>query len=92
MPGKLVKAKETNDSNVYVSRHDEQVALAVEDGRTGSTPLPVYKGFKIPEYDDVVLTYTGDNLTTVIYKLLTVTVATLTLTYTGARLDRVELS
>ena len=41
-------------------------------------------------YDDVVLSYTGTNLTGVVYKLGTATVATLTLTYTGSRLDRVQ--
>jgi hypothetical protein len=44
------------------------------------------------EYDDIVLTYTGSNLTTVVYKLAAVTLVTLTLTYTGSQLDRVQLS
>jgi hypothetical protein len=44
----------------------------------------------IPEvYDEIVLSYTGSNLTGVVYKLLTVTVGTLTLSYTGAQLDKV---
>jgi len=43
-------------------------------------------------YDDMVLTYTGTNLTTVVYKLETVTIRTLTLTYTDNVLDRVQIS
>lgn len=44
------------------------------------TPL----GFNIPDFDEIVLSYTGTNLTGVVYKKLTVTVATLTLSYTGS--------
>jgi hypothetical protein len=41
-------------------------------------------GFGIPEYDSVELTYVGstNNLSTVVYKRATTTVATLTFTYT----------
>lgn len=46
-------------------------------------------GMNIPEHDEVVLGYTGSNLTNVVYKLATVTVATLTLSYTGANLTGV---
>jgi len=49
-------------------------------------------GLEPSEYDDIVLTYSGTNLTQVLYKLATVTVKTLTLTYTGSQLDRVEIS
>lgn len=38
-------------------------------------------GFAIPPYDEIDLGYTGSNNTTVTYKKLGVTVATLTLTY-----------
>lgn len=37
-------------------------------------------------YDEIVLTYTGNNVTTVVYKLATATVATLTLSYSGDNL------
>lgn len=44
----------------------------------------------VPEaYDELVLSYTGVNLTGVVYKLATVTVATLTLGYTGTDLTSV---
>ena len=41
-------------------------------------------GFGIPEYDSVELNYVGstNNLSTVVYKRATTTVATLTFTYT----------
>lgn len=39
------------------------------------------------EYDEIALGYTGDNLTTAIFKKATVTVATVVLSYTGDRLD-----
>lgn len=43
-------------------------------------------------YDDIVLTYTGSNLTQVVWKLATATIRTATLTYTGSQLDRVQFS
>ena len=47
----------------------------------------------VPEkYDEISLSYTGDNLTTVVYKLASVTVATLTLSYTGDNLTNVSKS
>lgn len=52
----------------------------------------VMQGATPGQWDDVVLSYTGNNLTLVEYKLDAVTIRTLTLTYTGARLDRVEVS
>ncbi len=42
-------------------------------------------GMAPPDFDDIVLTYDGSNrLTTVAYKLATVTLRTLTLSYDGA--------
>ena len=46
-------------------------------------------GFSIPVYDEIVLSYTGSDLTGVVYKLATVTVATLTLSYTLGNLTGV---
>ena len=46
-------------------------------------------GFKIPEYDTIDLQYTGEDLTTVIYKKGTTTVCTLTLSYTNGKLTSV---
>lgn len=44
------------------------------------------------EYDSIELSYTGTNLTGVVYKLGVTTIATLTLAYTGSRLDSVTKS
>jgi hypothetical protein len=50
-------------------------------------------GFSIPAHDDIVLSYDDDdNLTSVVYKSGGDTVATLTLTYSGSNLIRVEKS
>ena len=38
------------------------------------------------KYDEIALSYTGENLTGVVFKLATATIATLTLTYSGANL------
>jgi len=57
------------------------------DGR-----LNIVSGLVPEEYDYIALSYTGDNLTTVVYKTGGsggTTVATLTLAYTGAVLDSV---
>lgn len=43
-------------------------------------------------FDTIELGYTGNDVTTVVYKLATVTVATLTLTYTTGLLTRVVRS
>lgn len=67
------------------------------DGVPVSTtnPLPVVTGLVPKGYDYVGLTYTGENLTGAVYKTggaSGTTVATLTLAYTGARLDSVTKS
>jgi len=46
-------------------------------------------GMAIPKHDEIVLSYTGSDLTGVVYKLDTVTVATLTLSYVGGNLTGV---
>lgn len=54
--------------------------------------LKKLRGFDIPEYDEIDLGYTGDNLTTVVYKQDSATVATLNLSYTGGNLTNVTIS
>jgi hypothetical protein len=54
--------------------------------------LKQIRGFDIPEYDEIDLAYTGDNLTSVVYKNSSSTVATLTLAYTGDKLVNVVIS
>jgi hypothetical protein len=49
-------------------------------------PVPTIEGLSIPEHDYISLSYTGENLTGVVYKSggsSGETVATLTLTYDG---------
>ena len=54
--------------------------------------LKKLRGFDIPEYDEIDLSYTGDNLTGVVYKQDGATVATLSLSYTGGNLTNVTIS
>jgi hypothetical protein len=52
-----------------------------------SRPLPVVTGLEIPEHDYIALSYTGSNLTGVVYKIggaSGTTVATLVLVYDGS--------
>jgi hypothetical protein len=57
--------------------------LVLDGVNTISTALADIQGFQIPEYDELALTYYGitNNIATVVYKKLSVVVATLTLTY-----------
>ena len=57
-------------------------------------PLPVSVGNSlVPEkYDDIALTYTGNNLTTVVYSFESILIATLTLTYVNNKLTHVARS
>ena len=61
----------------------EEIAVTT---RTGA-PLPVFTGLEIPAHDYIDLSYTGSNLTGVVYKdggSGGTTVATLTLAYDGS--------
>jgi hypothetical protein len=46
-------------------------------------------GFSIPEYDEITLTYTGSDISVVVYKYNSVSVATITLSYTDGNLTGV---
>lgn len=52
-------------------------------------PLATLTGLAIPEHDTIELGYTGDDVTSITYKLGGATVATLTLTYTDGKLTKV---
>jgi hypothetical protein len=54
--------------------------------------LPVVQGLEIPSHDNIQLTYTGENLTGVAYRVGSATVATLTLAYSGSKLTSVTKS
>ena len=61
----------------------EEIAVTT---RTG-TPLAVFSGLEIPAHDYIALSYTGSNLTGVVYKTGGsggTTVATLALAYDGS--------
>lgn len=64
----------------------------VNQGTGGSSPWRTMSGLMVLAHDYISLTYTGSNLTGVIFKTggaAGSTVATLTLAYTGSRLDSV---
>lgn len=70
--------------------HDEtnyQAVLTDTDGKL----IVVAMGALVPSvYDTIDLTYTGSDLTGVVYKLGVATISTLTLTYTSGKLTKVE--
>ena len=57
--------------------------------RSGNVYQEVVSGLVNQPHDEVILSYTGTDLTGVVYKLAGVTVATLTLAYTGGNLTSV---
>lgn len=62
-------------------------ASGVEIKNDSGNPIPVVTGLEIPEHDYISLSYTGSNLTGVVYKTGGsggTTVATLTLVYDGS--------
>lgn len=59
------------------------VSNEVEVKNDSGNPIPTVEGLSIPKHDEIVLSYTGSNLTGVVYKLATATVATLALAYDG---------
>lgn len=61
----------------------------VEITNDSGSPVPVVQGFNIPSYDHIDLSYSGSTITGVTYKTggsSGVTVASLTLTYSGTTL------
>jgi hypothetical protein len=60
--------------------------------RSGQVYQEVVSGIANQPHDQVILGYTGSNLTSVTYRLAGVTVATLTLSYTGSNLTGVVRS
>jgi len=62
-------------------------ADGVEIKNDSGNPIPTVEGLSIPEHDYIALSYTGSNLTGVVYKdggASGTTVATLTLAYDGS--------
>ncbi len=70
-------------------------ADGVEIKNDSGNPIPTIQGLEIPAHDYIALSYTGDNLTGVVYKdggSGGTTVATLTLAYSGSQLTSVTKS
>ena len=51
--------------------------------------LKITQSFGIPEYDEINMDYSGEDITKVVYTLSGVTQATLTLSYTGSNLTKI---
>jgi hypothetical protein len=94
--GGLVPVSETNPLPVNIGGATLSVtADGVEIKNDSGNPIPVVTGLEIPEHDFIALSYTGENLTGVIYKTGGsggTTVATLTLGYDGSQLTSVAKS
>jgi len=60
--------------------------------RSGNVYQEIVSGIVNQPHDEIALSYTGTNLTGVVYKLAGVTVATLTLSYSGTNLISVVRS
>lgn len=60
--------------------------------RSGNVYQEIVSGLVNQPYDQITLSYTGTDLTGVVYRLGGVTVATLTLGYTGGNLTSVARS
>ena len=70
-------------------------ASGIEIKNDSGNPIPIVSGLEIPEHDYISLSYTGDNLTGVVYKTggsSGTTVATLALVYSGSNLASVTKS
>lgn len=94
--GKLVEVSVDDNGIVQISGDisvEPAAGAATEtEQETQTALLAQIRGFDIPEYDEIELGYTGDNLTTVEYLEASAVVATLTLAYTGDKLTNVSIS
>jgi hypothetical protein len=78
-----------------VTLNGVSIGAEIEISNNAGNPVPVVQGFNIPAYDAVNLSYTGSNLTGVVYKSGGTggsTVATLALTYSGSTLVSIAKS
>jgi|CXWL01.1.fsa_nt_gi diketogulonate reductase-like aldo/keto reductase len=69
-----------------------QVIKSVYDATDEALKISNISGLVPESYDEIVLSYSGSDLSTVIYKKATVTIATLTLSYTLGNLTSVVRS
>lgn len=78
-------------SNIDVTIDNTSIEVSNDSGN----PIPVVTGLEIPEHDYIALSYTGNDLTGVVYKTGGsggTTVATLTLAYSDGKLASVTKS
>ena len=83
-----------SDSTLDITQplDDPRKLLKIVDNGDGTYGISVSSGLSMPVHDYIALSYTGDNLTSVVFKdggAGGTTAATLTLAYTGSRLDTV---
>jgi hypothetical protein len=75
---------------------ETELEQPITDSQLRAAPINVSQsslpGLRIPDHDTIELSYTGSDLTNVVYKLAGVTVATLTLAYTDGNLTSVTRS
>jgi hypothetical protein len=84
--GKIVSAADPLPVNIQGATLSLD-ADGIEIKNDSGNPIPVVTGLEIPEHDYIDLSYTGSNLTGVVYKTggsAGTTVATLTLAYDGS--------
>jgi trans-2-enoyl-CoA reductase len=82
----MATSQEVSNLAIYKVRGDQNAK------QEWTQHVRVANGFAPEHYDTINMGYTGDNLTTVVYKLDGVTVATLTLGYTGDNLTQIVRS
>jgi len=80
----------TTVSNSAASVNPDIPVATVVQG--GNVYQEIVSGIANQPHDQILLSYTGTNLTGVVYKLAGATVATLTLAYTGSQLTSVTRS
>lgn len=90
--GNLIPETLNIDADVTIENLEQPLTLAELEGLTVKVEEqnPVFPGFNLPLYDKIELSYTDENVTTVVYKNNNVTVATLNLGYTDNVLTSVE--
>lgn len=76
------------DSTIDITdpRADFPKFLKIVDNGDGTYSIPVSGGLSVPPHDKVEMTYTGSDLTGVVYKMGATTLMTLTLVYSGSNL------
>ncbi len=87
----VVKIVDVDSTNIgaSVSQRGTKGAQSVEIVDSSGNQVSIDSGFGIPAYDSIELSYTGSDLTGVVYKISGATVATLTLTYVAGILQTI---